>query len=231
MAVIASVARAAYERAAGSREPEKPRVPAVLSEIPHEELLSEVHDSLEGIEVRNAHVEGADLADLAVAGGRFVGCSFQGCDFAGADFSDLVFEGCDFSNSVLDHASFVRCQIQDCKFAGASFVEALWEHVRAQGCSFTYGVFGRCRWKVVRARACDFSAADMVEMSLTSVQLSDSRFMGTNFFRTKLVGLDLTSCQLEEITLSDDMHEVYGAKLGLYQAAALARRLGAIVGE
>ena len=55
--------------------------------------------------------------------------------------------------------------------------------------------------------------------------------MGTNFFRTKLVGLDLTSCQLREIILSDDMHEVYGTKLDLYQAAALAQRLGVIIEE
>jgi len=71
----------------------------------------------------------------------------------------------------------------------------------------------------------------MTEMELHGISLADDRFVGTNFFRTKLVGLDFTSCQLEGIAISDAMTEVYGAKLGLCQAAALARRLGVIIEE
>lgn len=62
-------------------------------------------------------------------------------------------------------------------------------------------------------------------MELHGISLADDRFVGTNFFRTKLVGLDFTSCQLEGIAISDAMTEVYGAKLGLCQAAALADAL------
>ena len=68
-------------------------------------------------------------------------------------------------------------------------------------------------------------------MELHGISLEDDRFVGTSFFHTKLVGLDFTSCQLEGIAISDAMTEVYGAKLGLYQAAALARRLGVIIEE
>lgn len=71
----------------------------------------------------------------------------------------------------------------------------------------------------------------MTEMELHGISLADDRFVGTNFFRTKLVGLDFTSCQLEGIAISDAMTEIFGAKLGLYQAAALARRLGVIIEE
>lgn len=146
-------------------------------------------------------------------------------------FVDIAFEGCDFSNSMFDSAAFTRCTFNDCKFAGVSFTEALWEQVGAEGCTFAYGAFNRCLWKSVRAHTCDFSSADMTEMELHGTALKDDRFVGTSFFRTKLVGLDFTSCQLEGIAISDAMTEVYGAKLGLYQAAALARRLGVIIEE
>ena len=71
----------------------------------------------------------------------------------------------------------------------------------------------------------------MSEMELRAIALDDDRFTGTSFFRTKLTGLDLTSCQLKGFVVSDAMGEVSGAKLSLYQAAALARRLGIIIEE
>ena len=62
-------------------------------------------------------------------------------------------------------------------------------------------------------------------------KLDDDRFIGTSFFRTALLGLDFTTCQLEGVSLSDTMAEIYGTKMNVYQAAALARRLGVIVSE
>ena len=86
-------------------------------------------------------------------------------------------------------------------------------------------------WKAAHACTCYFSSADMSEMELRAITLDDDRFTGTSFFRTKLTGLDLTSCQLKGIVVSDTMGEVFGAKLSLYQAAALAQRLGIIIKE
>ncbi len=57
------------------------------------------------------------------------------------------------------------------------------------------------------------------------------RLAGTSFFRTPLSGVDLTRCSLEGIVLSDALGEVRGAKMDLYQAAGLARRLGVIIQE
>lgn len=71
----------------------------------------------------------------------------------------------------------------------------------------------------------------MAEMELHYVTLDDDRFIGTSFFRTPLLGLDFSTCQLEGVALSDTMAEIYGTKMNVYQAAALARRLGVIVAE
>ena len=231
MHVIPSSAQVAYDQASSPCKLAAPRIAASLDELPLSALLDPDRGTLEAVEIRKLHAVEADFTELKVSSSRFSNCQFLSCDFTGALLLDITFEDCDFSNSIFDSVAFTRCTFNDCKFAGASFTEGLWEHVAAKDCTFAYGAFNRCLWKIVRAHTCDFSSADMSEMGLRSISLDDNRFVGTNFFRTKLAGLDFTSCQLEGIVISDAMVEVYGAKLGLYQAAALARRLGIIIEE
>lgn len=231
MHVIPSSAQAAYDQASSPCKLAAPRIAASLDELPLSVLCDPNRGTLEAVELCGVHAAETSFVELEVSSSRFSNCQFLSCDFTGALFIDIAFEGCDFSNSIFDSAAFTRCTFNDCKFAGVSFTEALWEQVAAKGCTFAYGAFNRCLWKSVRAHTCDFSSADMTEMELHGLSLADDRFVGTSFFRTKLVGLDFTSCQLEGIAISDAMTEVYGAKLGLYQAAALARRLGVIIEE
>lgn len=231
MHVFPSSAQAAYDKASSSYKLAAPRIVTSLDELPLNVLCDPDRGTLEAVELRGLHAAEAEFVELEVSGGRISNCQFLDCDFTGALFTDIAFDGCDFSNSVFDNAAFTRCTFSDSKLAGASFAEALWKHVAADGCTFAYGAFNRCLWKTVHIRTCDFLSADMSEMELRGISLDDDRFVGTSFFRTKLVGLDFTSCQLEGIAISDAMDEVYGAKLGLYQAAALARRLGVIIEE
>lgn len=231
MHVIPSSAQAAYDQASSPCKLAAPRIAASLDELPLSVLCDPDRGTLEAVEFCGLHAAETSFVELEVSSSCFSNCQFLSCDFTGALFVDIAFEGCNFSNSIFDSAAFTRCTFNDCKFAGASFTEALWEQVAAEGCTFAYNSFNRCLWKSVRAHTCDFSSADMTEMELHGTALKDDRFVGTSFFRTKLVGLDFTSCQLEGIAISDAMTEVYGAKLGLHQAAALARRLGVIIEE
>ena len=231
MHVIPSSAQAAYDQASSPCKLTAPRIAVSLDDMPLSVLCDPDRGTLEAAEFCGLHIVETSFVELEVSSGRFSNCQFLSCDFTGALFVDIAFEGCDFSNSIFDSAAFTRCTFNDCKFAGASFTEALWEQVAAKDCTFAYGAFNRSLWKIVRAHTCDFSSADMTEMELHGISLADDRFVGTSFFRTKLVGLDFTSYQLEGIAISDAMTEVYGAKLGLYQAAALARRLGVIIEE
>ena len=231
MHVIPSSAQAAYDQASSPCKLAAPRIAPSLDELPMNALCDPDRGTLEAVEFCGLHAAETSFVELEVSSSCFSNCQFLSCDFTGALLVDIAFEGCNFSNSIFDSAAFTRCTFNDCKFAGVSFTEALWEQVAAEGCTFAYGAFNRCLWKSVRAQTCDFSSADMTEMELHGIALKDDRFVGTSFFRTKLVGLDFTSCQLEGIAISDAMTEVYGAKLGLYQAAALARRLGVIIEE
>ena len=183
------------------------------------------------VKIVTDNIADENFSELQAAHARFANCFLSCCDFSGSLFTDTVFEGCDFANSYFDSAGFTRCTFKNCKLTGASFMEANLEHVALEDCTLDFGAFNRCRFWAVSATRCDFSGADMAEMELHYVTLDDDRFIGTSFFRTPLLGLDFSTCQLEGVALSDTMAEIYGTKMNVYQAAALARRLGVIVAE
>ena len=194
-------------------------------------LRGGAEEPLEAIDASGLIIADENFSELQAAHARFANCFLSCCDFSGSLFTDTVFEGCDFANSYFDNAGFTRCTFKNCKLTGASFMEANLEHVALEDCTLDFGAFNRCRFWAVSATRCDFSGADMAEMELHYVTLDDDRFIGTSFFRTPLLGLDFSTCQLEGVALSDTMAEIYGTKMNVYQAAALARRLGVIVAE
>ena len=202
MAAIPDPVQTAYETAAAQRTLSLPTIPEELRALEADDLRGGADEPLEAIDASGLIIADENFSELQAAHARFANCFLSCCDFSGSLFTDTVFEGCDFANSYFDSAGFTRCTFKNCKLTGASFMEAN-----------------------------DFSGADRAEMELHYVTLDDDRFIGTSFFRTPLLGLDFSTCQLEGVALSDTMAEIYGTKMNVYQAAALARRLGVIVAE
>ncbi len=121
------------------------------------------------------------------------------------DARDLIIADGNFSELEASHARFTNCFLSCCDFSGALFTDTVFEE-------------------------CDFANTYFDSAGFTRCTFND-RFIGTSFFRTPLLGIDFTTCQLEGVALSDTMAEIYGTKMNVYQAAALARRLGVIVAE
>lgn len=231
VAAIPDPVQTAYETAAAQRTLSLPTIPEELRALEADDLRGGADEPLEAIDASGLIIADENFSELQAAHARFANCFLSCCDFSGSLFTDTVFEGCDFANSYFDGAGFTRCTFKNCKLTGASFMEANLEHVTLTDCTLDFGAFNRCRFWAVSATRCDFSGADMAEMELHYVTLDDDRFIGTSFFRTPLLGLDFSTCQLEGVALSDTMAEIYGTKMNVYQAAALARRLGVIVAE
>lgn len=200
-------------------------------------LASWIEDENEGdLAVSHVCIAGdscayGEFSLLELSGSRVEGSSFAGCDFSRAQFSDVVFAGCDFSNGDFSEANFTRCTFSSCKFTGASFSEAVFYRVEAADSTFSYASFSQSKLEDMASRTSDFSHADVTEARLKRVAFDDVRFTGTNFFRTSLSGVDLTTCQLADIVLSDQMGELRGCKMDLYQAAGIAQRLGVEIVE
>lgn len=176
--------------------------------------------------VRGNAAEEADFALLELSESRMEGCSFVGCDFDRAMVSDVAFANCDFSNSAFSQANFTRCTFASCKFTGADFLEAVLSRVEVRDSTFAYASLAKGKLADVRVSTTDFSHADLAELRQKRVGFDDVRFLGTSFFRCSLDGVDLSTCQLADIVLSDAMGELRGCSMDLFQAAGIARRLG-----
>lgn len=105
------------------------------------------------------------------------------------------------------------------------------EHVLMDECDLSYTNFGQSRWKIVSVIRSDFSQADLTDMEIEHVTLEECRFVATSFFHTKLLGVDFTSSHLESVVFSDNLEELYGVKLSVYQAAALTKNFGVLLEE
>ena len=91
--------------------------------------------------------------------------------------------------------------------------------------------FARSRWKSVAFVACDLSSADMGEMQISQGRFQDCNLVGAAFFRTSLMGVDLSTCRIDGLVVSESMAELKGAKMDLYQSAEFVKKLGILLAE
>ena len=110
-------------------------------------------------------------------------------------------------------------------------MEGLFDNVTIKDSNLSLSSFSHSRWKSVAFVACDLASADMSEMQISQVQLQDCNLVGAVLFRTSLMGVDLSSCRIDGIVISDSMDEVRGAKMDLYQSADFIRKLGILLTE
>ena len=54
-------------------------------------------------------------------------------------------------------------------------------------------------------------------------------FIGVNFFKTYLKGIDFSQCRLEGIKISNDFREFSGMITNIHQAANIAKLLGIVI--
>ncbi len=220
-----------FDRTTPSRDALAPNIPDTLTAGTLGALTADGEVEIMSLACAGEEALQGTFLELEVDGARFSHCRYGQSSFTQSVFRDVIFEDCDLSNGVMEQAGFTRCSFVDCKLTGVSFAESSFEDVTFVRCSLSFSAFTRSRWRHVSIIGCDFTGADMAEVNQRFVRVSECRFIETNFFRTALAGMDLTTSVLENVSFSDSMTEFYGTKLSVYQAASLARLLGVIVEE
>ena len=81
-------------------------------------------------------------------------------------------------------------------------------------------------WDRISIKECDFTEASLSEMRLKKVVLDRTDFTGAELFRTSCAGIDLSTCTLDRIALSETCRELKGATIHPSQAPVVARILG-----
>ena len=183
---------------------------------------------LEGLHFEHETVDEAlDVPFFELHGIEFDHCSFVGTNFAKTSFYDCTLTECDFSNAGLDETYFARTRLVGCKLAGATLNKAFMRSTRRISCMLRYANLGEATLEGTTFVDCDKREAFLNEMRLRKA----SRFERCNltradFFRTSLKGIDLSTCEIAGIGVSDTHSELVGALIAADQAVDLVGMLG-----
>lgn len=186
-------------------------------------------DEIARVSIKGITISGVNFSKMVFSKVVFEGCRLTGCDFSRCRFSDVLFQSCDLSNCNFDDTSLVRCHFRATKAIGFRACGSALLHTRFTGCILRYTVFDNTILDRVEYLECDLTEAFLTACKPKFFAMEKCSLVRTNFQKTRLRGMDITSCTLEDIIVSPDFHELRGLVVDTFQAAELARMLGLII--
>ena len=103
--------------------------------------------------------------------------------------------------------------------------------VSATDCQLRYADVSEATVRGLRLRACNLAESSWHATGLKSVALVDCDLTRAEFVRTPLAGIDLTTCRIGGLTVSDDYRELRGCVIAPDQAVDLIGLLGVRIAE
>ncbi len=154
-------------------------------------------------------------------------CVLAGADFSKASFYDCVLVGCDLSNAMLEEAYLARTRFVGCKLEGARMGKAFLRSSRFIDCMCRYANMGEMTLESSSLVGCDLREAFLNEVRFRKkTRLQNCDLTRVDFFRTSLKGMDLSTCTIAGIAVSDTHSELKGALISREQAQELVGMLG-----
>lgn len=191
----------------------------IYSAIDGEETIAEK-------EYTNEEIVDIKMNRIEFDGVVFSKCRFVNCDFTGSSFLNVTFLNCDLSNCRFQDCYFRDTKLNECKGDGSNFSQSSLHRVIIESGSFHYSNFTNtlsdnfCMYNV------DFCDSAFQEMKIKKIIFHTVNLSRCDFFKTKLKGVDLSTCTLEGITVSDTFKELQGAKINPIQAMDIVQLLG-----
>ena len=171
--------------------------------------------------------ETLDIPFFELHGIEFDHCSFVGTNFAKTSFYDCTLTECDFSNAGMDETYFARTRLVGCKLAGVTLNKAFMRSTRLVACMLRYANLGEATLEGTTFLDCDMRESFLNEMRLRkSPRFERCDLTRADFFRTPLRGIDLSTCEIAGIGVSDTHSELVGALIAADQAVDLVGMLG-----
>ena len=154
-------------------------------------------------------------------------CMLAGVDFSKASFYDCILTDCDLSNASLEEAYFARTRFVGCKLEGARLGKALLRSSRFVDCMCRYANMGEMTIEGSSLIGCDLREAFLNEVRFRGKpQFDKCDLTRVDLFRTSLKGMDLSTCNIAGIAVSDTHNELRGALISRDQAQDLVGMLG-----
>lgn len=213
---------------------QQPQFPAMLAapDCDPAELFfraAQSEEELEGLHICNGFFPGTDISGQRFRGMIFEGCRFPGSSLRRASFVDVRFLNCDLSNCQLEEAYFNRCECISCKWVGAVLEGCTLRDVKAASVNLQYCNLDHSLFDHVLFENCDLGHAFLTQCRPKKLELEGCRMVQTSVHRTPLQGINLSSCELSGLVVSENFLELKGAVVRADQALELSRLLGIVI--
>jgi uncharacterized protein YjbI with pentapeptide repeats len=148
-------------------------------------------------DLRNARLNGAQLAPFHFFQSKVHGCSLRGADLTGASFYQTEMNACDFTGAQLPWLEAASLQGTQLVFREANLSHAWLDDAKLPGADFTGANLRGANLQKTDLKGANFSGADLTNAILRQADLSGAVIDGANFdgadlFGATLAGLDAT---------------------------------------
>lgn len=177
-------------------------------------------------EYRDEVIDGLDFSRLELESVRFTNCRLIGCGLSGCVFKQVSFEKCDLSNLLWKGGYFRDVTFADCKGDGSDFSQSSMINTVIEGGTYHYGIFSSTLWENSEIRNTEFRDSFFSEAKFKKIRFDLVDLTRSDFFKTVLKGIDLSTCVIDGIMVSDTFREIKGVRLNAEQAVVIAQMLG-----
>lgn len=214
------------------QQEDRDRLPVIDNPTAWQRLLQDCRET--ETDITNWHIRQLTIPEADWDGLGFVRVWFDRCQFPGLQASQCAFrevwwEDCDLSGGAFRHSRLGDCRFQQGKGVGLVIGDSFFRKTTVHDWNGRYTQWSACSLEQIRWENAQLQEALFADCPLKAVSFAESDLRQAQFFKTYLKGIDLTSCQIDGLSVSDQMTELKGAVVDLYQAADLARMLGIVI--
>ncbi|ULQ59547.1 pentapeptide repeat-containing protein [Brucepastera parasyntrophica] len=178
---------------------------------------------INNIAFENEELSEVDASGIEFENVQFIKCDLKKCDFSRSRFYDVDFENCNISLSNFSKTFWKKVKIAESNAAGAQFIDSLIKETKITNSIFDYSNFANSAFTNCVFDNCKFNESYFSESKIKKLQLKKVTFIGTDFFKTSLRGIDLSDCIIDGIKISADFFELKGSKINSQQALELVK--------
>ncbi|MFQ7026691.1 MAG: pentapeptide repeat-containing protein, partial [Acutalibacteraceae bacterium] len=171
------------------------------------------------------------LADIAIENIEFesvvlTNCKFMNCNFERVSFYHTQLNHCEFANCNFSEGYFKHVQWIDCKGDGADFSQSSFMNITIENGSYFCTNFTGNIMDDASIQNANMSNAFMPESKFKRFSVVNTNLEKVDFFKTSLKGIDVSTCNIAGITVSENFNEIKGIQIDALQAADIAQLVG-----
>lgn len=204
-------------------EPIKP----VLSPAEDSDFYLEDEQLFENIYAKNLDYSYLTCKNLIIRDAQLERVTMHKTRLERFECSNVLFKNCDFSNLEWLGASFHQVWFDQCKLIGTNFAESYLRDSTFSNCVATFASFSNTNLKAVKFTDNQLADSEFYEVVWKQLFVENNELTGSNWFRTPLNKLDLTTNTFTKIALSQE--NLKGLIVNQEQALTIAAGLGLVI--